>query len=127
MVAKRYRSPEHTSCHRSGSYTEGRRTKDTREARAMAKGTAFGRQVAAAQWARSEFDVLGRMWSAGLPVPYPVQILGTEVCMEFVGTDDDHDRDSTRQNYRHVGRSYAASCSEKNTYEIRASGHIVLS
>ncbi|MGP5035166.1 serine protein kinase RIO [Brachybacterium alimentarium] len=90
LVAKRYRSPEHSSFHRSHAYTEGRRGKDTREARAMAKGTAFGRQVAASQWARTEFDVLGKLWSAGLPVPYPVQIVGTEVCMEFVGTDDEH-------------------------------------
>ena len=89
MVAKRYRSPEHSSFHRSHEYAEGRRTTDTRESRAMAKGTAFGRKVAAAQWARTEFEVLGRMWSAGLAVPYPVQIVGTEVCMEFIGTDDD--------------------------------------
>ena len=89
MVAKRYRSPERTSFHRSSAYTEGRRGKDTREARAVAKGTAFGKQVAAAQWARTEFDVLSRLWEAGLPVPYPVQIVGTEVCMEFIGTDDE--------------------------------------
>ena len=89
MVAKRYRSPERTSFHRSSTYTEGRRGKDTREARAIAKGTAFGKQVAAAQWARTEFDVLSRLWEAGLPVPYPVQIVGTEVCMEFIGTDDE--------------------------------------
>ncbi|WP_193105686.1 serine protein kinase RIO [Brachybacterium sp. FME24] len=89
LVAKRFRSPEHSSFHRSHEYTEGRRGKDSREARAMAKGTAFGKQVAAAQWARTEFDVLGRLWSAGLPVPYPVQIVGTEVCMEFIGTDDE--------------------------------------
>ena len=87
LVAKRYRSPEHSSFHRSHRYTEGRRGKDSREARAVAKGTAFGRQVAAAQWARAEFDVLGQLFSAGLPVPYPVQIVGTEVCMEFIGTD----------------------------------------
>ncbi|HJG90115.1 MAG TPA: serine/threonine protein kinase [Brachybacterium massiliense] len=89
MVAKRYRSPERTSFHRSSTYTEGRRGKDTREARAIAKGTAFGKQVAAAQWARTEFEVLSRLWEAGLPVPYPVQIVGTEVCMEFIGTDDE--------------------------------------
>lgn len=89
MVAKRFRSPEHSSFHRSHQYTEGRRTKDSREARAMAKGTAFGRQVAAAQWARAEFDVLAQLFSAGLPVPYPIQIVGTEVCMEFIGTDDE--------------------------------------
>lgn len=89
MVAKRYRSPEHSSFHRSHEYSEGRRLRDSREARAMAKGTAFGKQVAAAQWARTEFDVLSRLWEAGLPVPYPIQILGTEVCMEFIGTDDE--------------------------------------
>ena len=88
LVAKRYRSPEHTSFHRSHEYTQGRRVKDSREARAMAKGTAFGRQVAADRWARAEFDVLTRLWTAGLAVPYPVQILGTELLMEFIGTED---------------------------------------
>jgi RIO kinase 1 len=90
LVAKRYRSPEHSTFHRSNAYTEGRRTKDSREARAIAKGTAFGKQAAAGQWARTEFDVLGRLREAGLPVPYPVQILGTELLMEFIGTDDEH-------------------------------------
>ena len=90
LVAKRYRSPGRASFHRSSSYTEGRRTRDSREARAIAKGTAFGKQAAAAQWARTEFDVLGRLWEAGLPVPYPVQIVGTELLMEFIGTDDEH-------------------------------------
>ena len=89
LVAKRYRSPEHSTFHRSNAYTEGRRGKDTREARAIAKGSAFGRQVAAGQWARTEFDVLGRLREAGLSVPYPVQILGTELLMEFIGTDDE--------------------------------------
>src|SRR5699024_5689908 len=42
LVAKRYRSPEHSTFHRSNAYTEGRRGKDTREARAIARGSAFG-------------------------------------------------------------------------------------
>ncbi|MDN5687191.1 MAG: phosphotransferase [Brachybacterium sp.] len=58
LVAKRYRSPEHSSFHRSHQYTEGRRGTDSREARAVAKGTAFGRQVAAAQWARTLREVV---------------------------------------------------------------------
>ncbi|MGY5764234.1 serine protein kinase RIO [Brachybacterium sp. DNPG3] len=86
MVAKRYRSDQHSSFHRSAQYTEGRRVKDSREARAIARGSAFGREAAADRWARTEFDVLSRLWSAGLPVPYPVQIVGTEVLMEFIGT-----------------------------------------
>lgn len=88
MVAKRYRAPEHSSFHRSAVYTEGRRGRDSRESRAVARGTAFGREVAAARWARAEFDALCRLWAAGLPVPYPVQIIGTEVCMEFIGAPD---------------------------------------
>lgn len=88
LVAKRYRAPERSSFHRSAAYTEGRRVRDSREARAMARGTAFGRESAAAQWARAEFDALCRLHSAGLPVPYPVQIQGTEVLMEFVGTEE---------------------------------------
>lgn len=89
LVAKRYRSPDHTTFHRGSAYADGRRVKDSREARAMAKNTAFGKQVAAGQWARTEFDVLSQLWEAGLPVPYPVQILGTELLMEFIGTDDE--------------------------------------
>lgn len=89
LVAKRYRSPEHSTFHRSNAYTEGRRVKDSREARAIAKGSAFGKQASVAHWARTEFDALSRLWQAGIPVPYPVQIIGTELLMEFIGTDDE--------------------------------------
>ncbi|UQN29377.1 serine protein kinase RIO [Brachybacterium kimchii] len=85
MVAKRYRTDEHTSFHRSAQYTEGRRVTDSREGRAIARGSAFGKRAAAGQWARAEFDTLSRLHAAGLAVPYPVQIQGTEVCMEFIG------------------------------------------
>ncbi|HSE55302.1 MAG TPA: serine/threonine protein kinase, partial [Nocardioidaceae bacterium] len=43
MAAKRYRGEEHRSFHRSTAYTEGRRTRNTRDARAMAKKTGHGR------------------------------------------------------------------------------------
>lgn len=89
MVAKRYRPPEHTSFRRSQEYAQGRRVRDSREMRAMARGTAFGREAASGSWARAEFDVLSQMWKAGLPVPYPVQIVGTEVCMEYIGDEGD--------------------------------------
>jgi len=87
MAAKRYRSEEHRSFHRSAAYTEGRRTRNSRDARALAKKTAHGRQVAAGQWAWAEWEALRRLWSAGVPVPYPVQIDGTEILMEFVQVD----------------------------------------
>ncbi len=88
MAAKRYRSEEHRTFHRSTSYTEGRRTRNSRDTRALAKKTAFGRSVAAGQWAMSEWAAMCRLWSAGVPVPYPVQIDGTEILMEFIDDPD---------------------------------------
>ncbi|HSE10149.1 MAG TPA: RIO1 family regulatory kinase/ATPase [Nocardioidaceae bacterium] len=89
MAAKRYRSEEHRSFHRSSAYTEGRRTRNSRDARAMAKRTAHGRAVAAGQWASAEWEAMKRFWSAGVPVPYPVQIDGTEILMELVTVGDE--------------------------------------
>jgi RIO kinase 1 len=87
LAAKRYRGEDHRSFHRSASYTEGRRTRNTRDARAMAKKTRHGRSVAAGQWAWAEWEALKRFWVAGVPVPYPVQIDGTELLMELVTVD----------------------------------------
>jgi RIO kinase 1 len=87
LAAKRYRNEEHRSFHRSSSYTEGRRTRNSRDGRALAKKTAHGREVAAGQWAWAEWEALKRFWDAGVPVPYPVQIDGTEILMEFVSVD----------------------------------------
>jgi RIO kinase 1 len=89
MAAKRYRGEEHRSFHRSAAYTEGRRTRNTRDARALAKRSAHGRAVAAGQWAMAEWESLKRLWTLGLPVPYPVQIDGTELLMEWITHDGD--------------------------------------
>ncbi len=87
MAAKRYRDADHRSFQRSTVYTDGRRVRDTRDMRAMSKGTAHGRAVAAGIWAAAEWDALGWLWSAGVPVPYPVQIDGTEILMEYISVD----------------------------------------
>ena len=88
LAAKRYRSADHRMFQRDSEYLEGRRTRATRENRAVANRSAFGRQLIAGQWAIAEFDALVRLSSAGVPVPYPVQILGTEVLLEFIGSAD---------------------------------------
>lgn len=90
VAAKRYRSSAHRTFHRSTAYTEGRRVRDSRDGRAMARGTAHGREVAAGQWAWAEWEGLGRCHEAGVPVPYPIQIDGTEILMELV-TDPELD------------------------------------
>jgi RIO kinase 1 len=92
LAAKRYRDPDHRLFHRDAGYLEGRRVRRSRETRAMATRTAFGRQLIAGQWAAAEFDALGRLWRMGqeygsISVPYPVQLLGTELLLEFVGHD----------------------------------------
>jgi RIO kinase 1 len=87
MAAKRYRDAHHRLFHRDASYLEGRRVRRSREGRAMATRTDFGRELIAGQWAVAEFRVLARLWSAGAAVPYPVQLDGTELLMEFIGTD----------------------------------------
>jgi RIO kinase 1 len=89
MAAKRYRAPEHRLFHRDAGYLDGRRVRESRLNRAMANRTSFGREVIAGQWAAAEFAALGRLWALGVSVPYPVQLLGTELMMEFIGDPDE--------------------------------------
>lgn len=88
MAAKRYRDGEHRMFHRDIGYREGRRDKESRVNRAIAKRSAFGREVISGQWAYAEFNALSMLWASGVSVPYPVQILGTELLMEFIGAPD---------------------------------------
>jgi RIO kinase 1 len=89
MAAKRYRSTEHRNFHRAATYTEGRSTKRSRDERALKRKSTWGKVVAAGEWAVSEWDALKRFWELGLPVPYPVQIDGTEILMEWITDDGD--------------------------------------
>jgi RIO kinase 1 len=88
LAAKRYRDNEHRMFHRDAGYTEGRRVRNSRDTRAMTRNTSFGRSVAAGLWARSEWTALNQLFLAGVPVPYPVQLDGTEVLMEFIADGD---------------------------------------
>ena len=87
MAAKRFRDSDHRMFHRDAGYLEGRRVRRSREMRAMARRTDFGKAMISSQWASAEFNALSELWGIGLPVPYPVQISGTEVLMEFIGED----------------------------------------
>jgi len=88
LAAKRYRSAEHKMFHRDSAYLEGRGVRKSREARAMAGRTSAGREMIATQWAGAEFAALYQLHAAGAPVPYPVQVIGTEVLIEFIGEPD---------------------------------------
>jgi RIO kinase 1 len=88
LAAKRYRDAEHRLFHRDAGYLEGRRVRESRLNRAAANRTAYGREVIAGQWANAEFTALCQLYDARIPVPYPVQIVGTEVLLEFIGEPD---------------------------------------
>ena len=84
LAAKRYRTPEQRSFRRSGIYTQGRTVRSSRDSRALKNGTAYGRHIEAAQWAAAEWNFLVQAYQAGIPVPYPAQVDGTEILMEFI-------------------------------------------
>nr|WP_083821810.1 RIO1 family regulatory kinase/ATPase [Saccharopolyspora spinosa] len=88
LAAKRYRDMDHRMFHRDAGYLEGRRMRKSREMRAMQQRSSFGRGMIAQQWAVAEFSVLSSLWAAGAPVPYPVQRVGTELLLEFLGSAD---------------------------------------
>jgi RIO kinase 1 len=88
LAAKRYRAAEHKMFHRDSAYLEGRRARESRAARAMARRTSAGREMISTQWAGAEFAALCQLHVAGAPVPYPVQVIGTEVLIEFIGEPD---------------------------------------
>jgi RIO kinase 1 len=90
LAAKRYRDGDHRLFHRDAGYLEGRRVRRSRENRAMASRSSFGKEMIAAQWAIAEFGALDHLWQIGqesglVRVPYPVQLIGTEVMLEFIG------------------------------------------
>ena len=68
-------------------YRQGRRTGSSRTDKAMAAGTRAGMMFRARQWVETEFEVLGRLWAAGTAVPYPVQRLGRELMLEYLGDE----------------------------------------
>ena len=73
---------------RDSEYLEGRRVRESRVNRAIAARSAAGRAMISTQWASAEFAALSQLCAAGLPVPYPVQILQTELLLEFIGEPD---------------------------------------
>jgi RIO kinase 1 len=84
LAVKRYRDLEHSQFTRDASYLAGRRVRATRDQRAMDRKTSFGRQLLGTQWASAEWGYLRQLYSAGAPVPYPVQLDGAELMMEYI-------------------------------------------
>src|SRR6185369_3927339 len=75
---------------------ENRKVKNSRQARAMAKGTKFGRQSQEAAWQSAEVDALYRLAAAGVRVPKPHNFHDGVLLMELV--TDEHGDAAPRMN-----------------------------
>jgi RIO kinase 1 len=85
--AKVYKEADQRSFRQSVDYTEGRKVKNSRRARAMEKGTKYGRKAQEEAWQSAEVDALQRLAVAGVRVPRPYNFLDGVLLMELV-TDD---------------------------------------
>ncbi len=90
MCAKIYKEANKRSFRQAVDYTENRKVKNSRSARAMAKGSRFGRQEAEAAWQSAEVDALYRLAGAGVRVPQPYNFHDGVLLMELV-TDEHGD------------------------------------
>jgi RIO kinase 1 len=82
--AKVYKEATHRSFRQAVDYTENRKVKNSRQARAMAKGTSFGREAREAAWQSAEVDALYRLAGAGVRVPQPYNFFEGVLLMELV-------------------------------------------
>jgi RIO kinase 1 len=82
--AKVYKEATQRSFRQAVDYTENRKVKNTRQARAMAKGTRYGRQAQEAAWQSAEVDALYRLAAAGVRVPRPHNFHDGVLLMELV-------------------------------------------
>ena len=86
--AKVYKEADKRSFRQSVDYTEGRKTKNSRQARAMQKGSKYGRESQEAAWQSAEVDALYRLANAGVRVPTPYNFYEGVLLMELVTGDD---------------------------------------
>ncbi len=86
--AKVYKEATQRSFRQAVDYTENRKAKNSRQARAMAKGTRFGRQAQEAAWQSAEVDALYRLAAAGVRVPKPYNFHDGVLLMELVADEN---------------------------------------
>lgn len=88
--AKVYKEANQRSFHQAAQYTEGRKVKNSRRTRAIAKGSRYGRQEQEDAWQNAEVNALHRLASAGVRVPKPHNVLEGVLLMELVTDEHGH-------------------------------------
>lgn len=88
--AKVYKEANKRSFRQSTDYTEGRKVKNSRRARAMEKGTRYGRKAQEESWQSAEVDALYRLAAAGVRVPKPHHFHEGVLLMDLVTDSNGH-------------------------------------
>lgn len=88
--AKVYKDAKQRSFRQAASYRDGRKVQNSRQARAMEKGTRYGRQMQEELWQNAEVDALFRLANAGVRVPQPYICTDGVLLMELVVDEDDN-------------------------------------
>ena len=94
--AKVYKEANKRGFHKQALYQEGRKVRNSRQARAMEKNTRFGRKQQEEVWQNAEVDALYRLAAAGVRVPQPYNFVEGVLLMELV--TDEHGAAAPRLN-----------------------------
>jgi RIO kinase 1 len=103
--AKIYKEANQRGFHQAVHYTEGRKVKNSRQARAMEKGSRYGRQEQEAAWQHAEVDALYKLAAAGVRVPHPYGFYEGVLLMELVA--DENSQPAPRLNDLELTRDQA--------------------
>ena len=68
------------------AYREGRQFRKTRDRRAIERMSTYGKKLLQDRWTGTEHDVMSRLWSAGVSVPYPIGFADDVFDLEYVGS-----------------------------------------
>jgi len=86
--AKVYKQAQQRSFKRAVEYTEGRKARGSRNARAVGKRSSYGREVVEAEWKNAEVEALYRLVKVGVRVPQPYGVFDGVLLMELVNDAD---------------------------------------
>jgi RIO kinase 1 len=103
--AKVYKDVNKRGFHKQAQYQEGRKVRNSRQARAMEKNSRFGRQQQEEVWQNAEVDALYRLAAAGVRVPQPYNFVEGVLLMELV--TDEHGSAAPRLNDLELSREQA--------------------
>lgn len=88
--AKVYKEANKRGFHTQAQYQEGRKTRNSRQSRAMQKNSRYGRQQQEERWQNAEVDALYALADAGVRVPKPYNFVGGVLLMELITSADGH-------------------------------------